>query len=191
MGGKAPKRRVKAGTSRQSAEARKKLFADAYIANGENGKQAAIQVGYSPKTAEQQASRLLRDVKVKGIIAERRKELAAKYQITTDDVFRSLAQDLRFDPARLYNEDGSLKRIVDLDPDTRMALSSIKMIQVGSEDAPIFIKEVKWAPRANAREQAMKHLGMFEKDNKQKADPVTELLQQLGGRTLGVSGGDE
>lgn len=180
-------KRAKPGTSKKSTEERKRLFAEAYIALGENGKRAAIAAGYSPRAAEQQASRLLRDAGVQAMVEERRKVLAAKYQLTAEDVTRSIVQELRFDPAKLYNEDGSLKRIVDLDLDTRMALSSIKMVQVGSEDAPIFIKEVKWAQRQGARDQAMKFLGMYEQDNKQKTDPVTALLQQLGGKVMGVS----
>lgn len=38
---------------------RQRRFAEAYAANGGNGKQAAIEAGYSPKTARQQAARLL------------------------------------------------------------------------------------------------------------------------------------
>ena len=44
--------------------AKRQIFVDAYIISG-NGKQSAIQAGYSRKTADQQASKLLRDNKVK------------------------------------------------------------------------------------------------------------------------------
>ena len=44
-------------------------FAKAYILTGcTNGTQAAIEAGYSEKTAAQQASRLLKNVKVKALI---------------------------------------------------------------------------------------------------------------------------
>ena len=48
--------------------AKQRAFVDAY--NG-NGKETAIAVGYSPKTADQQASRLLSMVKVKQAILDR------------------------------------------------------------------------------------------------------------------------
>ena len=50
-------------------------FADEYIRNGGNGTQAAIFAGYSPKTAAQQASRLLKDANVSEYIAERQEEI--------------------------------------------------------------------------------------------------------------------
>ena len=46
-------------------------FIKAYILTGlTNGKQAAIDAGYSPKTADQQASRLLKTVKVQQAVKE-------------------------------------------------------------------------------------------------------------------------
>jgi phage terminase small subunit len=50
------------------------LFIKEYILRGlKNGKQCAIKAGYSEKTAEQQASRLLKSVKVKAAIKEHQK----------------------------------------------------------------------------------------------------------------------
>jgi single-stranded DNA-binding protein len=46
---------------------RQLLFVHEYLKDL-NGKQAAIRAGYSPKTAESQASRLLRNVKVQNLI---------------------------------------------------------------------------------------------------------------------------
>ena len=47
------------------------LFIKEYILTGlNNGKQAAIKAGYSEKTADQQASRLLKTVKVKAAVKE-------------------------------------------------------------------------------------------------------------------------
>ena len=52
-----------------SVDKRKENFVKAYILTGcKKGTQAAIDAGYSEKTAAQQASRLLKDVKVKALI---------------------------------------------------------------------------------------------------------------------------
>ncbi|MCT6632031.1 terminase small subunit, partial [Staphylococcus aureus] len=48
-----------------------KRFADEYIMNGCNCKKAAISAGYSKKTAESLACRLLRNVNVSDYIKER------------------------------------------------------------------------------------------------------------------------
>ncbi len=52
-------------------------FVDEYL-RGLNGTQAAIRAGYSSKTAAQQASGLLRNVKVRQAIAVRQKQVADK-----------------------------------------------------------------------------------------------------------------
>lgn len=53
--------------------AKQELFVDEYLIDL-NATQAAIRAGYSPKTAEQQGSRLLSNVKVKGRVAEKMAE---------------------------------------------------------------------------------------------------------------------
>ena len=45
-------------------------FVAEYFKNGRNGTQAAIAAGYSPKTAHVQASRMLRNVKVRAFLHE-------------------------------------------------------------------------------------------------------------------------
>jgi phage terminase small subunit len=50
-----------------------------------NGKQAAIDANYSPKTAEQSASRVLRSVKAKKLIAEYKKTQLIDYVWSKQD----------------------------------------------------------------------------------------------------------
>ena len=187
----ATKRKVtkadKAGTSKQAAGEKKKLFAEAYIANGGNASEAAKSAGYSAKTAGVIGCRLLKDVQVQSILGERQKALANKYELTAEAIIKSIAQELHFDPANLFNEDGSVKSVSEMDADTRMALVSIETLQLGDPESPAIIRKIKWATKHQAREQAMKHLGMFEQDNKQKSDPITALTEFLMERTGGTS----
>lgn len=165
---KKPAAKVKAGTSKVSAADRKKLFVEAYITNGGNATQAAISAGFSKASAGVRGSELVKDRKVSQEIADRAKVVANKYELTTELAARSIVQELRFDPANLYDADGNLKPITELDEDTRMALSSVEFEQHGNTEAPVYVRKIKWASRATAREQLMKHLGMFERDNLQK-----------------------
>ena len=158
----------KAGTSRESATSRKAAFVNAYIANGGNATEAAITVGYSPASARFQASRMVKDPEIAQQIATRAQQVAKKYELTADLVIKSLVQELRFDPAQLYDEHGQLRAVKDLPEDTRMALVAVEAEQHGSQDAPVYTRKIKWAAKHQAREQAMKHLGMFEQDNKQR-----------------------
>jgi len=176
---KQPAKKVKAGTSKEAAAARKSLFVDAYIANGGNATEAAKTAGYSAKTAGVTGCNLLKDPNVSSAIADRSKAVAKKYELTADLVVKSIVQELTFDPAKLYSAGGQLKEITELDEDTRMALSQVEFEQLGSSDAPIFVRKYKWAQRQGAREQAMKHLGMFEKDNEQKVNPLDGLPREM------------
>jgi phage terminase small subunit len=57
-----------------------------------NGKQAAIRAGYSAKTAETQASRLLRNAKVRAEFERRQAKLAEKLEITQERIIGELAK---------------------------------------------------------------------------------------------------
>ncbi|MGE0349824.1 terminase small subunit [Hydrogenophaga sp.] len=55
-----------------------------------NATQAAVRAGYSPKTAEQQGSRLLGNAKVAAAVAAGRKRLAAKLDLTAEKVLADI-----------------------------------------------------------------------------------------------------
>jgi phage terminase small subunit len=182
--------KAKAGTSKEGAESRRRLFVEAFVANGGNATEAAKAAGYSAASARYQGSKLLADPNVSQQIAARSEKLAKKYELTADLVTRSIVQELTFDPAKLYGPDGKLLQISELPEDVRMALQSVEFEQIGSLDAPVYVRKVKFAPKAQAREQAMKHLGMFERDNKQR-NPLEgvprETLRAIAERLRGGS----
>jgi phage terminase small subunit len=160
-----------------------------------NATAAYKRAGYVAKghAAEANAARLLRNAEVEAEIAHRSKKTAEKYELTQELVIRSIVQELAFDPAKLYGADGKLLPITELPEDVRMALTSVEFEQHGSPDAPVFVRKVKWSQRQGAREQAMKHLGMFLEDNKQKRgveelpDDVLDKLIAQKARELGVT----
>lgn len=65
--------------------ARQCRFVVEYLANGGNGKQAAIKAGYSPHTADRQASRLLRKAEVAEAVAHQERA-AKKLEVTLDSI---------------------------------------------------------------------------------------------------------
>lgn len=71
--------------------AQQQRFVDEYLKDL-NATQAAIRAGYSKKTADQQASRLLTNVKVREYLAERQNDRSKRTQITQDMVLRELAK---------------------------------------------------------------------------------------------------
>lgn len=178
------KKRVKAGTSKAAAADRKRLFVEAYCTNGRNGKQAAITAGYSAKTAESAASRLLRNVKVSAAVQQRQAEAFAHAQRTTlltaEEVLEDLAQAKRFDPAKLYAADGSLLSVRDMPEEVRLQLEGVEVdeIAVGKGEERTVIgqtSKVKFPKKSVVRDQAMKHFGLYKADNEQKPAPSIHL----------------
>lgn len=70
---------------------RQARFVDEYLIDL-NGRQAAIRAGYSEKTAQEQASRLLSKVNVQQAIAEAMKKRQVRTQVTQDDVIHDLCE---------------------------------------------------------------------------------------------------
>ena len=94
-----------------------------------------------------------------------------------------------FDPRKLLNDDGSPKPITELDDDTAACLAGLDIQEVyeGSGADRVFVgyvKKYKIADKNSALDKAMKHLGLFEKDNAQKVDPFAELLAAIQGTPL-------
>lgn len=184
----------KAGSSKEGAAVRRKLFVESYLGNGRNGTEAAIAAGFSTKTAGAQAHALLKHPDVLALIEARTEKLAAKFELTTEAVLKNLAQAIYFDPRKLYRDDGSLKDITELDDDTAMALSGFEVSEEkgsGDDRGKVvgFTKKVKWLDKNQARDQAMKHLGQYKEDNKQRTlvdgvsrDTLKAIVQRLAGK---------
>lgn len=81
---------------------KQQLFVDEYLVDL-NATQAAIRAGYSPNTAEQQASRLLSNVKVQEAIREAQEKRAARVNITADMVLDRWWKIATADPNELIH----------------------------------------------------------------------------------------
>ena len=80
-------------------DSKKEAFINAFILTGcKEGTKAAIKAGYSQKTAAQQASRLLKDVKVQQAI-ESQKKLATKLFIKSKEQKLLLLEEMQGDNA--------------------------------------------------------------------------------------------
>ncbi len=175
---KAGMSRGKAGTIKATVAQRKALFVEAYIANGGNGAKAAIAAGYSARSARFTARDLIEDPHVSLQIQLRQKEMLERAKLTSDEVMASLARDLRFDPAKLYNADGSLKSILEMDEDTRLVLRSVEITLIRDGKGKVIGRtvKIKFPEKTAAREQAMKHFGLYEKDRDQLGRAIARAI---------------
>lgn len=177
---KKPAAKVKAGTSKLSAEQKRTAFVEAYFVNNENATKAAVAAGFSEKSAGSAGARLLKDVRISQAIAQRRKELVKDMRLSTDRLCLEVARLAFSDPRGIMHSDGRMKMPHELDDDTAAAIASFEFDIDGS------IKYKFW-DKNSAQERAAKINGAFERDNKQKTDPLADLLKSLGGKVLGVT----
>lgn len=130
-----------------------------------NATQAAIRAGYSEKTAAEQASRLLTNVKVGEAIQAAMKARSERTEINADWVLKRLARDATADLADLYTENGTLKPVHEWPIAWRTGLvAGIETVQErDGEDAegkPVYatVRKVKLLDRTKLVELIGKHV---------------------------------
>lgn len=147
----------------RSLPPRQQMFVAEYLANGMNATQAAIKAGYSAKTAESQACRLLRNVKVAEEIGARAEKVLAKREITAERVLDEIAKMAFFDPRKLFRADGALVPIAELDEECAAAIAGVDVKELfGAEGAfRGLLKKIKLADKGANLERLGRYLKLF------------------------------
>jgi phage terminase small subunit len=177
-----PKKQAKASVEQKIA-----LWVEAMLSNGGNATQAAVAAGYKPGSAAEKAGyRMSKNVRVSDILAKRRAEVLVVVEESTGlSVARTLKEVARlayFDPRKLFDSEGRLIPMTELDDDTAAAVASIEVVEefesVDGKRVPAgLLKKIKIADKNSALDKAMKHLGLYEADNGQKPEPVVNVGQ--------------
>lgn len=130
------------------------------------------------------ASALMRNAQVKARVKELQGFVADQGIATARQTLIEASRIALFDPRKLFREDGSPKPISELDDDTAAALAGLDVHEeyAGSGDDRVFIgytKKYKVADKNAALEKLFKHHGLYELDNQQKTDPLTDLIKAI------------
>ncbi len=166
-----------------------KVFIAEYLKDS-NGRRAAIAAGYSANSADSQASRLLKNAKVRAQVdshaAERLEKVKAETGITLERTLREIGRIAFFDPRRLFDPTGNPLHITDLDEQTAAVVAGLDVLEEweGSGQDRILVGHVKkWklADKKGALDMLMKHLGGYKVDNDQKKPELAEQLSQFFG----------
>lgn len=162
-------------------------FVQHYLIN-HNATKSAIAAGYSRRSAAVQASKLLRKAKIKNLLEKSAQKVAAKLDISAENVLRELSliafanlgDYMRIEP------DGNA--VVDLTRANRDRLSAVQDITVdqyggGSGDGErkqVVRTRFKLAPKVAALELLGKHLELFTEKIKHTGELPLEIKLSLG-----------
>lgn len=144
--------------------AKQQRFCDEYLIDL-NAKQAAIRAGYSPNTAEQQASRMLRIVKVQDEIAREMAERSKRTGINQDRVLMEIAK-MAFVNIDDVIDLGTAEVKSTATKDDLACIQSVKIkpTEFGTE------REIRLCDKKSNLELLGKHLGMFKDKVEVEAD---------------------
>lgn len=124
-----------------------------------NATQAAIRSGYSAKTADQQGSRMLANVKVQNEISKAMAERSKRTGVNQDRVVQELARIAFVKMTDVVNADGEIRP--DASDDDLACIESVKYKRSDTDTGSSEEREIKIASKLKALELLGKHLGMW------------------------------
>lgn len=148
-------------------------FCEEYVVDL-NATQAAIRAGYSPKSARLSGHRNMNNDNILSKIAELQAELrqvavANGDVVDPEELLHGYTNDIRFDPASLYDEKHKLIPIPKLPKQVRLSLCGAKYNAQGQ-------LEYKYPDKNKVRDSVAKLLGLTNGN----AGIIKELLESLG-----------
>jgi phage terminase small subunit len=155
-------------------------FVAAYLVSL-NASQAAVEAGYSPRTAEKIGSENLRKPEVKRAIDEALKRRAERVEVKADDVLRELVRIFSADISKAYDINGKLMKLHEIPEDVRRCIVGVKskeLFEGFGEDREYVgdLVEVKFADKVRGIELAMKHLGLLVEKHEHSGHVTLEQL---------------
>lgn len=170
------------------------MFADEWIANKRNAKQAALFAGYSPHTATVQASRLLNTPEIKEYIQDQLLAIYEPNRGTIEECISLLMDIGRTDISDIYNDDGTIKAIKDMPRHAKQAITEVEqgieyvwddMLEVRVPRP--YIKKIKLEGKKGALVEVLKVMGGYKLDNDQKKpDPIMLTINPLSAVQVNV-----
>ncbi len=138
---------------------------------------------WKPVSVHQKASRLAAEPIVAARIAEVQAGAAERAELDGAEILKEIKRLALSDIGGIMHADGKRVKLPhELDAATRAAVASFKIDEYGRI-------EYKFWDKNAALEKAAKIKGLYEVDNKQKADALGELLQGLSGNVMGPAPG--
>lgn len=141
---------------------KQELFCREYLKDL-NATQAAIRAGYSEKTANEQASRLLANVSIQNFVVHLKAERCEEVGVDAAYVLRRLVEIDQMDVLDIMKDDMSLKPVSDWPAPWRRYLSGVdvaEMFEGRGDDREMvgILKKIKWPDKVKNLELLGKHV---------------------------------
>lgn len=177
--------RRRPGGGRDGFAERVVAFEQAYLANGHNAKEAAIAAGYSPRTAKALGHKLVQRLRESGRLAQVAEKAAQVAELNTQNTLREVQRIAYNDSRRFHHPDGSCKMPDQWDDDMAACVAGVEMghVVVGKgKRARLqpYVKKIKYWSKIDALDKAMRHAGLFERDNRQRAENLAIQINLVG-----------
>lgn len=161
---------------------KQKVFCDEYLKdfNATRAYKEAYPSCKKDSTARVNGSKLLTKANISEYIQGKKEELKNKTEITQERVLKEMARIAFGDIRKIYNENGGLKNIQDLDDDTAAIITSIESVEefegYGQDREQIgYTKKVKTADKTKALDMLGKYFGMFKEKVEVNQDKPFEI----------------
>lgn len=130
-----------------------------------NATEAAIEAGYSPKTARQQGSRLLSHAAIAKVLAQQTQKALTKIELSAERALMEAASLAFSDLTAYYDEDGNVKPMSEWTPEMRAAIQSIETldrdITPGERGPAAKVHRLKLWDKTKNLDLLFKHLGLL------------------------------
>ena len=139
-------------------------YAQEYVKCPENQTQAAINAGFSPKSAHVKASTMMRDERIQKRIAELMEERNKRLRVSADYVLLRLVEIDQMDVIDILDDEGGLKPISQWPKVWRTSISAvdinrIRMAMKDDEgDIQSTLQKIKWPDKVKNLELIGKHV---------------------------------
>lgn len=149
--------------------------------NGFNGKDAAISAGYSAKTAEQQASRLLRNVKVLEFIDDEMKLLSKRMRDDASKIYAELWKQVRMIDEKIAKHEEASAKLSITDARKKTAKADINNLKAKIRRIEDKLKKLdgRKSDEGNLKKELLDEHGELKIQLEELEDSVSEIYEEV------------
>lgn len=193
---KDPKRK---STQYKPLTAMQEAYAQEYTKCPENQTQAAINAGFSPKTAAVKASVMMRDERIQKRIAELMEERNKRLRVSADYVLLRLVEIDQMDVLDILNDDMSIKPVSEWPKVWRQYLTGFELADMfegrGDEKELVgILKKIKWPDKVKNLELIGKHVDVNAFKERLEVSGTVTIADRMAAarrRLKDLQGGDQ